>query len=93
MISAALDDSVRKLRIGLQKERLKRKMIQDKQNEEIELMHEVVKSLNSVTKYLDGQSVNKQMKDIVMKFTFVGTPIEKKLDFLELDFLDEEGEA
>ena len=82
MISAALDDSVRNLRNGLQKERLKRKMVQDKLNE-------VIESMNSIVEYLDGQSVNKQGKDALMKFTFIG----KKLDFLELDFLDEEGGA
>ena len=82
MISAALDDSVRNLRRGLQRERLKRKMVQDKLNE-------IIESVNSVAKFLDGKSFDKQTNDTLMKFTFIG----KKLDFLELDFLDEEGEG
>ena len=48
-----------------------------------------VSHLPELAKFLDGQSVNKQGKDALMKFTFIG----KKLDFLELDFLDEEGGA
>ena len=81
MISAALDDSVRKLRSMFRKEQVKRTMMQKKIND-------IIESMNSVVEYLDGQSINKQRTDALVKFTFIG----KKLDFLELDFLDEEGE-
>ena len=86
MISAALDDSVRKLWRGFRKDRTKRTMLQDKLNEVLETVNVIVEHLDGDTKHKAKEIDGKQ---VLIKSTFIG----KKLDYLELDFLDEEGEA